>query len=133
MTIRIHVSVALAMLTTLAACSSSDDDNDITDLDGEYNIEAIALTELDVNGGPCGDASGSMTVMDGEMVGSVLTTNGNSLAIDGTIADNGNVEGGFALGTNAIASFSGSFSGNGGGGDWEDNFGCNGTWTAERL
>jgi len=104
----------------------------VIDLNGDYGIQAISDTELDINGGTCGDAAGTMTVTGNNLTGSVLSTNGFSLDIVGTISDGGDIEGGFAEGGNTIASFTASITGTTGAGDWEDNFECTGTWTAIR-
>lgn len=144
---------ACVTLLLVSACSSSSNDasdgdgandgasadaiNDTSDvavvLNGEYSIEATASTRFDNTGGTCGDATGTMTITDNVMTGSVLTTNGNMLEVEGTVTENGEVVGGFAQGRIAVATFTGTISGTSGSGDWEDNFECVGTWTAEKI
>jgi len=130
-----RILLTIAILPFLTACGSDNEspvNQDAADLNGEYNIVATSTTVFDVNGGTCGDATGTMTVTENEISGSVLSTNGVSLDIEGTISDDGNVVGGFAQGGNTIANFTGNISGTTGNGGWEDNFQCTGTWTAEQ-
>jgi len=128
---KMHILLSCLALSLISACGGGSDE--VVVVDGEYSVEATALTQFDINGGTCGDASGAMTLTDNILEGSILTTNGNNLQVEGTVSENGEVAGGFALGGNAVATFTGSFSGNSGSGDWEDNFECVGTWTAERI
>lgn len=131
-------AIALAAVLLLASCSSNDDSDDIADMalvkpSGDFTIEAIATTEIDVNGGTCGDAAGDITITDNALRGNVLSTNGFTLGVDGTLSDTSEVTGGFAQGSNTIASFSGQFTDTSGSGIWSDNFECTGTWTATKV
>ncbi len=131
-------TIALTAILALAACSSNDDSDDAVNADtaefvlpaGAFTIEAIATTEFDSNGGTCGDATGEITITENALRGNVLSSNGFTLGVDGTLSDTGDVTGGFAQGSNTIASFSGQFTETSGSGIWTDNFDCTGTWTA---
>ena len=114
-------SLSLVLCVALQACSSSDDDDEFRlPLDGDYLIEATATTEFDSMGGTCGDAAGTMTLADNELTGTVLSTNGFSLDIQGSVTDSGEVTGGFAQGNNTVATFNGTFDLTSGSGDWEE-------------
>jgi len=133
-----RVLFAVATISLISACSSSDDDDDILadvvagviETDGEYSIEAIATTLLDSDGGTCGDATGTMTVSDNQISGSVTSTNGLLFNVNGSVSDDGDVIGGFAAGGQTLVNFSGTIEDASGSGDWQDNFDCVGTWTA---
>jgi len=127
---KIHILLSCVTLLLFSACGGGSDE--VVVVDGEYSVEATALTQFDINGGTCGDASGSMMLTGNVLEGSIFTTNGNNLQVEGTVSENGEVAGGFAQGGNIVATFTGTFSGNSGSGDWEDSFECVGTWVAER-
>jgi len=101
------------------------------DLDGIYNISAIATTEFAANGGTCGDATGLMTIENSELSGSVLSTNGSVFNISGNVAADGSVTGGFAQAGENAATFEGNFTANAATGTWFDIFECMGTWEAD--
>jgi len=124
------INTTKAALVHFTGCSIFGDTTER--LSGDYTIKATASTQLDNKGRTCGEATGTMTVTNNSIGGSVLSSNGFTLQIDGTASDNGKVVGGFAQGSNTIATFSGSFSGTSGSGAWEDNFDCVGAWSAEK-
>jgi len=105
----------------------------VVELNGTYSIEAISEIEFDNDGGTCGDAMGEVTIADNAVRGNILSTNGLTLGVDGTLSETGIVTGGFAQGGNTVANFNGSFDGTSGSGEWQDNFGCEGTWTSVRV
>ena len=140
----------------LAACGSDDDDDGafvsddavtadgqvvaddadtavgqvVADLNGDYTLTAPAVTEFDVNGGTCGDGSGTLTLTDGVISGSALSTNGLAFELNGNVADDGVVSGGFAFSGENVVMFVGAIVGTTGSGTWEDEFECMGTWEA---
>jgi len=99
-------------------------------LDGTYDISAIATTDFSINGGTCGDATGLMTITNSQLGGSVLSTNGSVFGISGEVSSDGSVTGGFAQAGENAATFEGSFSEGISNGTWTDIFQCMGTWEA---
>jgi len=123
----------------LAACGSDDDDGDgqivpdaqvAADLDGDYSLTAPATTEFGTDGGECGDGSGTLTLTDGVISGTAVSTGGLVFDLTGNVADDGAVSGGFALSGENVVMFVGTIADDTGSGTWEDNFGCMGTWGA---
>jgi len=114
----------------LLACSS-DDDEVVIDLTGDYTITTRSFTEFAANNVPCGDGEGTVTIADGTISGSVLSDDGTQFNVTGTVEPNGTVDGGFALSSETVANFEGSFTTDFVGfGSWEDNAGCDGAWQA---
>ena len=126
---RKSATIALLSLTILTACSS-DSDSEPVDFSGNYSLSATALTEFDTNGGTCGDGSGNMTIADGMLTGSVLSTNGNLFDVTGTVTESGDITGGFGQSGQLVVNFSGALNATGGTGTWEDLLECSGTWDA---
>ncbi len=132
----------IALAGFLAACGSDDDDAaDVTgeivpdaqvaaDLNGDYSLSAPATTEFDINGGTCGDGLGTLTLVDGVISGTAVSTNGLVFDLNGNVADDGVVSGGFALSGELVVTFVGSIDGTTGSGTWVDQFECMGTWEA---
>jgi len=112
------------------SCSSGNTEPISLNVDGTYDISAVATTELDVNGGTCGDASGALMIDNSEISGSVLSTNGHVFDLSGSVTSSGVVTGGFAQSGQSAASFEGAFSGDRASGTWSDVFECVGTWEA---
>lgn len=120
----------------LAACGSDDDDDGqivadqvAADLNGQYSLTAVATVDFADDGGSCSDATGNLTLTDGAITGTAVTTdNGTVFDISGSVADDGVLSGGFATSGQTIVMFEGSIVGTSGSGDWVDEFGCMGTW-----
>lgn len=127
---------SILLVGLLAACGSDDDDDGqivaqvAADLDGDYTLTAPATTAFDTDGGECSDGSGTLTLTDGVISGTVVTTGVLVFDLNGNVTDDGNVTGGFALSGENIVMFTGSIDDGTGSGSWEDNFGCLGTWEA---
>ena len=119
------ITGCILISTVLVACSSDSDD---PDLDGTYSISATALTDVDINGGTCGDGSGEMTVTEGVLGGSVLSTNGNLYDISGSVTSSGEITGGFAQSGQLVVDVVGTLDGSEGSGTWVDALECEGTW-----
>jgi hypothetical protein len=49
--------------------------------------------------------------------------------VSGTVNNDGTIDLGLAIGSDNVANFSGTLSGNTGSGSWADIWGCYGTWT----
>lgn len=103
-----------------------------TRINGVYDMSAMSTTQFSSDGGACGDASGTMTVTDSRVSGMVATTTGNALGLTGSVDSNGRIVGGFALGDEVEVSFEGTISAASGSGTWRSNYGCTGTWSADR-
>ena len=123
----------------LAACGSDDDDGGeivadqqvAADLNGQYSLLAVSTVDFARDGGSCSDATGTLTLTDGVVSGSAVTTdNGTVFDISGSVADDGVLSGGFATSGQTIVMFEVSIVGMSGAGDWVDDFGCMGTWEA---
>ena len=132
-----EVRIAGILLAGLLVACGSDDDDDgqivaqvAADVDGDYSLTAPATTAFDTDGGQCSDGSGTLTLTDGVISGTVVTTGVLVFDLNGNVTDDGNVTGGFALSGENIVMFTGSIDDGTGSGSWEDNFGCLGTWEA---
>ena len=117
-------------MTGLLFACSSDDDEVVIDVTGDYTISTRSFTEFAANNVPCGDGEGTVTIADGTISGSVLSGEAQ-FNVTGTVESNGTVDGGFALSSETVANFEGSFTTDFVGfGSWVDNAGCNGAWQA---
>ena len=122
--------VSVALLTGFLFACSSDDDEVVIDVTGDYTISTRSFTEFAANNVPCGDGEGTVTIADGTISGSVLSGEAQ-FNVTGTVESNGTVDGGFALSSETVANFEGSFTTDFVGfGSWVDNAGCNGAWQA---
>jgi len=135
MSVRVNVRnlsifMLMSLLTACGGASSSGSPSIADPLDGNYYLAATSLTETDINGGTCGDGSGTLNVIDETLGGNILTTNGELFDIVGTIDSSGRVTGGFAQSGQNAARFEGSISGSRGTGTWNDLYECSGTWEA---
>jgi len=117
----------------VVACGGSSDPVLPAYTDGDYDLTATATTDLDINGGTCGDGTGTMTLSEGVISGSALSTNGNTFDITGNIAADGTVEGGFAVSGELAVNFEGSVTGTEGSGTWKDLLECEGTWSVVKA
>lgn len=124
------ISIAL-LAGFLSACDSNDDGADIV-LDGDYSFTAPTTVRFDNTGAECGDGSGTLTVTNGVITGSAVSTSGVTFELSGDVTPAGEVTGGFAVSGENAASFEGSFNGATGSGTWEDRFQCLGTWDATK-
>ena len=93
-------------------------------------IYAESTTEYGNNGNPCLDAAGTMHINNAQISGDVLTDWDYELDISGYVSTSGSVSGGFASGSENVASFDGQMDDKGGHGGWDDTYGCSGTWKA---
>ena len=132
-----EVRIAGILLAGLLVACGSDDDDDgqivaqvAADLDGDYSLTAPATTAFDTDGGQCSDGSGTLTLTDGVISGTVVSTGGLVFDLNGNVNDDGNVTGGFALSGENVVMFTGLVADSVASGSWEDNFGCLGTWEA---
>ena len=147
---KLTVLISACLLSfALASCSSSNDSPDGTtgsttnafgatdestagtdSTDGTYVIDV----ELNPNQGPeCEETGGEMVVDNNVITGTVVNpTDQSNLNITGQIQTDGTISGGFAFsGGSSFATYTGSVISTGDfEGDWEDEFGCIGTWAA---
>ena len=65
--------VSVALLTGLLFACSSDDDEVVIDVTGDYTISTRSFTEFAANNVPCGDGEGTVAIADGTISGSVLS------------------------------------------------------------
>jgi len=137
MEVSMEVRIAGILLAGLLVACGSDDDDDgqivaqvAADLDGDYNLTAPATTAFGTDGGQCGDGSGTLTLTDGAISGTAVSTGGLVFDLNGNVTDDGNVTGGFALSGENVVMFTGLVADSVASGSWEDNFGCLGTWEA---
>ena len=86
--------------------------------DGNYTVSVVSDTEFDRNGGVCGDGTGSLTITNGVIEGTAMSTNGVPYTIGGQLDDEGEVVGGaFAINGTGAASYTGMFENGAGSGD----------------
>lgn len=105
--------------------------NNEESLAGNYTFEAKSVTGFDANGKSCGEAIGKLTIKDNTISGTVTSSQGFSLEVQGSTQSNGEATGSFAIAGNILATFTGTFSRAAGKGVWQDELECSGTWTAK--
>jgi len=98
--------------------------------DGRYRLIARSTTKIGTDGEACGNASGTMTIVNSKVTGSVVDSWGYTYAVSGTVAANGRLSGGLAVAGNNVASYSGIVGNGRGSGTWVDIYKCAGTWSA---
>ncbi len=100
--------------------------------EGSYFFDVL----VNINQGPeCEETSGAISVSGNVITGTIDNpTDISSLAVSGQIGDDGVIAGAFIFdGGATYGSFSGNVvSSNYFEGDWEDVFGCEGTWVADQ-
>ena len=129
----LSLSLLIIILTGCSGTSSSSfEPTEPIDYDGTYNLSALSTTPLDINGDPCGDASGTIDVDDSKISGTIIDTWGITYDVNGDISSGGDVFGGFARAGSNVATFEGSFSGDTGSGTWVDVGQCEGEWEATK-
>ncbi len=74
-----------------------------------------------------------MTVTDGVLGGSVLSTNGNLYEISGSVSSAGEITGGFAQSGQLVVDVIGTLNGSEGSGTWVDALECEGTWVSTKT
>ena len=95
---------------------------------GSWVGQAITTTPFDDWGDPCSNASVSLTISNFQVTGTAVNAWG-SYQISGTANSDGTLFLGVAIGSETVANFSGTLSGNTGSGTWSEYWGCYGTWT----
>ncbi len=101
--------------------------------DGVWTGTAISSTPTDAYGDICGSASLRFEVEDNILSGTANATTGERYTVGASITTTGAVNGGFAFDGEDFVSFSGRFSGNSASGNWQDVWGCRGTWEVSRT
>jgi|GEM_PF-3171790 len=101
-------------------------------LNGDYIVDITVLASL---GSECDDSGGQLTVSNGNTItGAVSAGADGTLTVSGTIEADGSITGGFAFSGGAeYATYSGMVDGASLRGDWQDQFGCSGTWVANPV
>jgi len=109
--------------------STPNSTNNIESTIKKYNIVATPTSS-----GNCRGADGTMVIEGSSVSGTIKTGWGDNLIIGGTYSSqNGDISGGFAKNGTRLATYSGNMQNNKGSGNWSDNLGCSGTWTATGL
>jgi uncharacterized protein YceK len=118
----------------MSGCSSLSNNVDTEPRD-LYKIVAVANTDVDENGDTCADAIGIIRVIHNKIVGSARDTFGRSYKVSGSIDENNNVTGGFAITMITAVDYEGSMSMDGkkAKGKWSDLYNCSGTWASQKL
>jgi len=100
----------------------------------EATIQKYKIVATPTSGGNCRGANGTMIIEGSSVSGTIKTGWGDNLIIGGTYSSqNGDISGGFAKNSTRLATYSGNIQNNKGSGNWSDNLGCSGTWTATGL
>jgi len=142
-----HTIASLAMIAVLAACSSGgssdpEPDPNMGDMDnnpgnGDVVLDGDYLVDVSVspNLGPeCNDTGGQLNVTGNTITGTVVAGADGNLNVTGTIEADGSISGGFAFSSGApYATYTGMVNGAMLEGDWQDQFGCSGTWAATKA
>ncbi len=135
--ILVDTCVCLAVVSFLVGCSSggssSEPASTSTEFDGSYDTTVTPITQFDINGGACANASGVIKIINSEISGSVISGWGDTYIVSGNVQSNGDVSGGFAFSGQLVASFEGAISGNTGSGTWKDINECSGTWQSTKT
>jgi len=131
---KMNILVLMSAIGFLVGCggNSNIESSDI-DYNGNYNVIVISSTKTDNNGNTCQGANGLMNITNSKITGKVTTDFGDIFDIDGNIASNGNVKGGFAVTGYNVASYTGSISITAGEGTWKDIYGCSGEWAVSKI
>ncbi len=109
---------------------STDSTTDPATTDGSYAIDVEIYPD---NGPECEETVGQMMVSNNVITGTVVNPSDiTDLEITGTINADGSISGGFALsGGASYATYTGNVLSTGDlEGEWIDEFGCSGPWTA---
>jgi len=100
----------------------------------ESTIKKYNIVATPTSGRNCRGADGTMIIEGSSVSGTIKTGWGDNLIIGGTYSSqNGDISGGFAKNSTRLATYSGNIQNNKGSGNWSDNLGCSGTWTATGL
>lgn len=118
----------------ISGCSSVERKVDTTPRD-LYKLVAVANTDVDKNGDTCADATGIIEIKHNKIIGSARDTFGRSYKVAGSIDENQNITGGFAITIITAVDYDGSMSldGKKAKGKWSDLYNCSGTWTSQKL
>jgi uncharacterized protein YceK len=118
----------------MSGCSSVSNNVDTEPRD-LYKIIAVANTDVDKNGDTCADAAGIIQIIHNKIVGSARDTFGRSYKVSGSIDENNNITGGFAITVITAVDYEGSMSMDGkkAKGKWRDLYNCSGTWASQKL
>lgn len=100
--------------------------------DGSWSGNAYSTTEYGSYGDPCPDATLNFTVSGSQISGTAGDSFGNTYSLQGTVDDQGNVQLAFFQGFETAGSITGTCSGTGASGTWEETYGCHGTWNATK-
>lgn len=100
--------------------------------DGTWSGSAKPTTATDLYRDPCDTATFTMSIINHQISGTANTTLYGDYTLDGTVADNGQVSLGLAIGNDDVATFEGTLSGNSASGTYKEIYGCKGNWSATR-
>ncbi len=103
--------------------------------DGRWQVEGRSVAKLNDVEGNCkyALANGTIDIEGRSVTGSLMDSNGYAYELEGHVTDRGEISGAFTYEGYDAATYSGRISSADGRGDWQDVYGCPGTWRIARL